>query len=92
MSLDVTIIIFDYRITCEQSQLVKKKEGGNMKNLDIRILVSEKGLKYKDIADELNISREWLSRLMRDQLTIDNRVRILGAIEKLTRGAESNDI
>lgn len=63
-----------------------------MKNLDIRILVSEKGLKYKDIADELNISREWLSRLMRDQLTIDNRVRILGAIEKLTRGAESNDI
>lgn len=92
MSFDVTIIIFDYRITCEQSQLVKKKEGGNMKNLDIRILVSEKGLKYKDIADELNISREWLSRLMRDQLTIDNRVRILGAIEKLTRGAESNDI
>ena len=26
-----------------------------MENLDIRILVSEKGLKYKDIADEMNV-------------------------------------
>ena len=63
-----------------------------MKNLDIRILVSENGLKYKDIAKELNISREWLSRLMRNTLTIDNKVRIMGAIERLTKGAEADDI
>lgn len=63
-----------------------------MKNLDIRMLVSENGLKYKDIADELNLSREHLSRLMRDQLSIDNKVRIMGAIERLTKGAEKRDV
>jgi orotate phosphoribosyltransferase-like protein len=56
------------------------------------MLVSEKGLKYKDIADEMNISPEWLSRLMRNTLTTDNKVRIMGAIEKLTKGVESDDI
>lgn len=62
-----------------------------MNNLDIRMLVSENGLKYKDIAKELNISREWLSRLMKDDLTIDNKVRIMGAIERLQRGAEQRE-
>lgn len=47
------------------------------------MIVSEKGLKYKDIADEMNISPEWLSRLMRNTLTIDNKIRIMGAIERL---------
>jgi len=61
-------------------------------NLDIRMLVSENGLKYKDIAKELNISREWLSRLMKDDLTIDNKVRIMGAIERLTKGVEPDDV
>lgn len=55
-----------------------------MKNIDIRMLVSEKGLRYKDIADELNISREHLSRLMRNTLTTDNKVRIMRAINTLT--------
>lgn len=63
-----------------------------MNNLDIRMLVSENGLKYKDIAKELNISREWLSRLMRTELTIDNKVRIMGAIERLTKGVEPDDV
>ena len=63
-----------------------------MKNLDIRMLVSETGLKYKDIADEMNISRQWLSHLMGDTLTLDNKIRIMRAIEKLTKGAESDDI
>lgn len=63
-----------------------------MNNLDIRMLVSENGLKYKDIAKELNISREWLSRLMRTDLTVDNKVRIMGAIERLTKGVEPDDV
>lgn len=63
-----------------------------MNNLDIRMIVSEKGLRYKDIADELNITPVWLSRLMRNTLTIDNKVRIMGAIEKLTRGDQSDDL
>lgn len=63
-----------------------------MKNLDIRMIASENDLKYKDIADELKISPEWLSRLMRNTLTNENKVRIMGAIEKLRKGAESDDI
>ena len=58
-----------------------------MKNLDIRLMISDKGLKYKDIADEMNISAEWLSRLMRYDLTLENKVRILSAIERLTHEA-----
>ena len=54
-----------------------------MKNLDIRMLVSETGLKYKDIADELNITPEWLSRLMRNELTTANKIRIMAAIRRL---------
>lgn len=59
-----------------------------MKNLDIRIMVSEKGLHYKEIAEEMGVSRQWLSRLMRFTLTAENKARIMGAIEKLTGGGE----
>lgn len=59
-----------------------------MKNLDIRILVSEKGLKYKDIADQMNISRQHLSRLLRKDLTIGNKLRIMAAIQDLTKEKE----
>ena len=54
-----------------------------MKNLDIRMLVSDSGLKYKDIADEMNITPEWLSKLMRHTLTTDNKIRIYHAINAL---------
>lgn len=63
-----------------------------MKNLDIRMIVSEEGLKYKDIAKEMNISREHLSRLMRNTLTTENKDRVMGAIETLMKGDQENDI
>ena len=63
-----------------------------MKNLDIRMLVSDSGLKYKDVADEMNITPEWLSRLLRNNLTPENKIRIMGAIERLKKGAESDDV
>lgn len=63
-----------------------------MKNIDVRILVSDHGLKYKDIADKLNVTPEWLSRLLRNDLTPENKIRIMGAIENLMIGAESNDV
>ena len=62
-----------------------------MKNLDIRREVSGNGLKYKDIAKELGVTPEWLSRLMRFTLSPENKARILEAIEKL-KGADLNDI
>lgn len=63
-----------------------------MKNLDIRMLVSETGLRYKDVAREMSVSREWLSRLLRNDLTSANKVRIMGAIERLTKGEKDRDV
>ena len=57
-----------------------------MKNLDIRMLISDSGLRHKDIADEMNITPEWLSRLLRNDLTPENKIRIMTAVERLTKG------
>lgn len=54
-----------------------------MNNLDIRIMVSESGLKYTEIAQQMGISRVWLSNLMRYDLTPENRNKILRAINEL---------
>lgn len=82
-----TIIINDYRIIIEVSQELNKG-GKNVKNLDVRMLVSDHGLKYKDVAYEMNVTPEWLSRLLRDDLTLENKIRVMGAIERLTKGAD----
>ena len=52
-----------------------------MKNLDIRMTVSEKGIRYKDIAVVMGIRKESLSRMMRRELTPDQRGRIQYAIQ-----------
>ena len=59
-----------------------------MKNLDVRVIVTESGLKYKDIADQIGISRIWLSPLMRYDLSAENRERILRAVKELRDGEE----
>lgn len=60
-----------------------------MKNIDIRMAVSDAGLKYQDIAKQMGVSRVWLSTLMRHELTKENRERVLRAINELiTDGAE----
>ena len=50
------------------------------------MLVSEKRLKYKDIAKELDISREWLCRLLRNELSPENKIRVMRAIDSLLEG------
>lgn len=64
-----------------------------MRNLDIRIMVSESGLKYTDIARQIGISRQYLSFLMRYNLTPENRNKILKAIRELReeRGVVSEE-
>ena len=54
-----------------------------MRNLDVRVMVSESGLKYQDIAKQMGISRQYLSLLMRYDLTPENRSKILRAIRDL---------
>lgn len=54
-----------------------------MKNLDIRVMVSDSKLHYKDIANQMGISPVWLSTLMRYDLEPQNRMRIVKAIVEL---------
>lgn len=56
-----------------------------MKNLDIRLLVGEKGLHYKDIAEKMGILNTSLSRMMRKDLTPAQRERILSAIQEMEK-------
>lgn len=56
-----------------------------MKNLDIRLAVSDSGLTYRELAAEMGISACHLSRLMGHDLKPANRERILAAIDKLQR-------
>lgn len=64
-----------------------------MENIDIRLLVADSGLTYKAIAEELGIHRGSLSRLMRKQLSPQNRVRIITAIDRIkAREAEDSDV
>lgn len=62
----------------------------NLNNIDVRILVSEHKLQYKDIAKTMNISREWLSRLMKRPLKERDKQRILNAIEYLNAETEED--
>lgn len=63
-----------------------------MKNLDIRIRISDSGLKYKDIARALGISPEYFSRLMAKPLSEKKRREVLLTIDALTKGNQENDI
>ena len=60
-----------------------RRERPEVRNLDIRVMVSESGLRYIDIAKQMGISRVWLSNLMRYDLTAQNREKILKAIREL---------
>jgi len=62
-----------------------------VKNLDIRKEVSGNGLRYKDVAKEIGVTPEHLSRLMRYTLSLENKERILKAVEKL-KGADTDDL
>ena len=54
-----------------------------MENLEIRLMISDAGLKYKDVAFELGISQTWLSILMSRDLSEANWKRIVAAIARI---------
>ena len=54
-----------------------------MKNIDIRLMVSESGVHYTDIAKKMGIGRVWLSKLMSRDLDSGRRRQIIEAIEEL---------
>ena len=54
-----------------------------MENIDIRIMISESKVHYKEIAKVMNVCPEHLSRLMAEPLSMKNKIRIVEAIEEL---------
>ncbi len=54
-----------------------------MKNVEIRCLISDLGIRYKDVAAVMGINRTSLSRLMREDLSERSKRRILNAIESI---------
>lgn len=54
-----------------------------MQNWDIKIMVAENKVRYQDIARKMGISRQWLSELMRRNLSPVMRERIVRAIMEL---------
>ena len=59
-----------------------------MKNLELRLMVSDAGLTYKRIAKQLGVTPEYLSRCMRFELKPEMRERIMTAIEELRRDVD----
>jgi len=60
-----------------------------MENLNVRLVVKESGVTYRQIANEIGISSSYLSRIMNKPLSTKNQIRILTAIKKLLSGGDS---
>lgn len=55
------------------------------RNMDIRVLMMEKGITQYDLAKVLGVTPSWVSRLLRDDLTTENASRIKMAIATIER-------
>lgn len=61
----------------------ERKKERKTRNMDIRLEVCRNGLTFRSIAREMNISYEWLSRVMCGEITPEMRERITTAIDAL---------
>lgn len=53
-------------------------------NLDVRVMVAESNVSYKQIAAQMGVSAVYLSRVMGKPLKTTLRARILAALAELT--------
>ena len=60
-----------------------------MENLNIRLMVKESGVTYRQIANEIGVSTSYLSRIMGKPLNTNNQLRIMNALEKIKSGGDS---
>ena len=56
-----------------------------MVNIKIRTAIIEAGLKHYQVADELNLTAEHFSKVLRHQLSPDREKEILSAIDRLKK-------
>ena len=59
-----------------------------LENVDIRLMLSDKGISNKLIAKRIGISPEYFSRLMSKPLSAHNRQRIIDAVTKIEKEME----
>ena len=59
-----------------------------MNNLDIRLDVKDSGLLFKDVAEQMGVTPEYLSKVLRYKLKPEMRERILSAIRELKGESE----
>lgn len=53
----------------------------NFANIDIKKYIAEKGYTQAQVADKLGISREWMSRVLRVELTDEEKEALKKAID-----------
>ena len=53
-------------------------------NLNVRVIVAESGVSYRQIAAQMRVTPEYLSRVMGKPLKTEMLARIMGAVEALT--------
>ena len=62
-----------------------------MKNIDIRMIVSDKSVTYRQIAASMGVTPCHLSRMMGKELSPKQRDRILNAIDMIEAGKGANE-
>ena len=55
-----------------------------LKNLDIRLVVADNNLTYREIAAQMRVTPEYLSRVLANTLTPSMKSRIIEAVNVLT--------
>lgn len=59
------------------------REGGAMKNKEIRELIAHRRVRFYEVANALNISAETFSRWLRWELPDDKREKVIKAIKSI---------
>lgn len=62
--------------------IITKESGGNMANKDIRQAIKNAGLKHYQVAQVMGVHENTLVRLLRFELGLDDKGKVLAAIEK----------
>lgn len=55
------------------------------KNMDVRILMMQKGITQYDVGEELGITASWVSRLLRTPLSAEKKEMFVKAINRLAK-------